>query len=198
MHSDITTIRFKGTSGFLSLFNIYNKITNNDTLACLDSFSELNALTIHPSPTDSVVWLGNFNRHHPMWEDDVNDQLFNMEDNITPLINLLYKYDIVLALPKGIPTLQTSAGNWTRPDSMWRNSTSADPVLRCNTVPAIRPPLADHLPLITILDLPFPRSSTDSSLNFREADWPAICTDLKQRLKGATPAKHIESHREFI
>ena len=105
---------------------------------------------------------------------------------------------MVMALPKGIPTLQTSAGNWTRPDGVWRNSTSADPVLRCDTVPAIRPPLADHLPIITILDLPFPRASAESSLDFREADWPEVCVDLKQRLDGTTPAKHIESHEEFI
>ena len=56
LHSDITTVRFKGASGFLSLFNIYNEITNNDTLACLDSFLELNVLMIYPSPADSVVW----------------------------------------------------------------------------------------------------------------------------------------------
>ena len=49
----------------------------------------------------------------------MNERLFDTEDNIAPLINLLYKYDMVLALPKGIPTLQTSAGNWTRPDDMW-------------------------------------------------------------------------------
>ena len=198
LHSDITTVRFKGAGGFLSLFNIYNEITNNDTLASLDSFSESNALMIRPSPADSVVWLGDFNRHHPMWEDDANERLFDTEDNIAPLINLLYKYDMALALPKGIPTLQTSAGNWTRPDGVWRNSTSADPVLRCDTVPAIRPPLADHLPIITILDLPFPRASAESSLDFREADWPEVCVDLKQQLDGTTPAKHIESHGEFI
>ena len=71
-------------------------------------------------------------------------------------------------------------------------------MLRCDTVPAIRPPLADHLPIITILDLPFPRSSADSSLKFREVDWPEVFADLKQQLDGATPVKHIESHGEFI
>ena len=37
-HSDITALRFKGDNGFLSVFNIYNEITNNDTLRALDLF----------------------------------------------------------------------------------------------------------------------------------------------------------------
>ena len=31
MHSDITAICFRGDNSFLSVFNIYNEITNNDT-----------------------------------------------------------------------------------------------------------------------------------------------------------------------
>jgi hypothetical protein len=118
--------------------------------------------------------LGDFNRHHPIWEDDNNENLFEPEDCIAPLINLLYKFDMLLALPKGKPTLQTSAGNWTRPDNVWRCNTLDDPIICCNTVPAIRPPLADHLPIITILDLPFPRASLTPSLNFRMAEWTGI------------------------
>ena len=33
MHSDVTAVRFKGENGYLSLFNIYNEITNNDTVS---------------------------------------------------------------------------------------------------------------------------------------------------------------------
>ena len=66
MHSDITAVRFKGDNGFLSIFNVYNEITNNDTINYMDSFLDRNALLVWPSVTDSVVWLGDFNRHHPM------------------------------------------------------------------------------------------------------------------------------------
>ena len=43
MHSDVTAACFKGDNSYLSLFNIYNKITNNDTIICLDSFFTRNA-----------------------------------------------------------------------------------------------------------------------------------------------------------
>jgi hypothetical protein len=197
LHSDVTAVRFKGDNGYLSIFNIYNEITNNDTLACLDLFLDLNAPLVRPSNSDCVLWLGDFNRHHPMWEEDTNEHLFEPEEYISPLIDLLYKNDMLLALPKGIPTLQTPTGNWTRPDNVWRNNTPDNPIARCDTVPAIRPPLADHMPIITILDLPLPRSSAAKSLDFRAADWPTISNALAQQFEAKSPAVHIKSKEEF-
>ena len=129
MHSNVTAVQFKGDNGYLSLFNIYNEIANTDTLKSIDSFYDANGQTIWPMTTDSVVWLGDFNWHHPMWEDDTNKHLFEPEDFIASLIHLLYKHNMLLALPKGIPTLQVSSSNWTRPDNMWRCNTADDPVL---------------------------------------------------------------------
>jgi ribonuclease HI len=197
MHSDITAVRLRGDNGYLSLFNIYNEITNNDTLTCLDLFSDLNAQLIRPSNYDCVLWLGDFNRHHPMWEEDTNEHLFEPEDYISPLIDLLYKNDMLLVLPKGIPTLHTSAGNWTRPDNVWRSNTPDNPIVRCDTVPAIRPPLADHMPIITILDLPLPRSEAAKSLDFRLVDWPPINAALTLRLEAESPAALIKTKEEF-
>ena len=118
-HSDIMAVHFKGDNRFLLVFNIYIEITNNDTLKSLDSFYDHNEQLILPMNTDCIVWLGNFNHHHLIWEDDNNEHLFEPEEYIAPLINLLYKHNILLALPKGKAMLQTSAGNWTRPDNVW-------------------------------------------------------------------------------
>ena len=120
-------VRFKGDNGFLSVFNIYNEITNNDTLKSLDNFYDLNKRLIRPMNMDCVVWLGDFNRHHPIWEDNKNEHLFEPNDYIALLINLLYKHDMLLALPKGKPTLQMLAGNWTRPDNVWWCNTRTTP-----------------------------------------------------------------------
>ena len=112
MHSDVMAVHFKGANGFLSVFNIYNKITNNDTITCLDSFLTCNEHLIQPSPLDCILWLRDFNRHHPIWEEDANKRLFENEEFISLLIELLYRNQMLLALPKGIPTFQTAAGNW--------------------------------------------------------------------------------------
>lgn len=44
MHSNVTTIWFKGENGYLSIFNIHKEITNNDTIGCLDLFYKIEML----------------------------------------------------------------------------------------------------------------------------------------------------------
>ena len=192
-HNDITALQFKGDNGYLSLFNVDNEITNNNTLKALDLFYKHNERLIHPTNSDNVLW------HHPIWEDNSNEHLFEPKEFITPLIiNLLYKCDMVLVLPKGILTLQTAAGNWTRPDNVWWCNIPEDPIQWCDTVPAIHPPLADHLLVITILDLPLPRTSSLPTLNFQMANWDKINELLGPRLKVETPAMRITPKEEFV
>jgi Endonuclease-reverse transcriptase len=198
MNSDITAVRFLGENGYVSIFNIYNKITNNKTISCLDQFIGRHSHLVRPTETDHTLWLSDFNRHHPIWEDETNLHLYEPEEFISPLIDLLYKHNMILALPKGIPTYQTCAGNWTRPDSVWRSSSADDPIIRCDILPNIRPLAADHLPIITVINLPLPRSMILPSLDFRNADWPKINTLLKAKLEAESPAVQIRTQEQFI
>ena len=81
---------------------------------------------------------------------------------------------------------------------MWRCNILDDLILCCDMVPAIRPLLANHLPIITILDLPFPRALFMPSLNFCMAKWSGINEELEYRLKTDSPVRHITSKEEFI
>src|SRR6202011_3471472 len=181
-HSDITGVRFTSANGSLTVINVYNEITNNDTTDCLDSFLTANLRMARPTDLDHMLWLGDFNRHHLMWEDDTNSHLFEPENYISPLLDLLYRHNMLLTLPKGIPTFQTSVGCWTRPDNVWRSNTNFDPIQRCNILPNIHPPLADHMPIITVIDLPIPRSSAPQALDFRAANWSDVNNTLKVKL----------------
>ena len=98
LHSDITAIQFKGEYGNLTIINIYNEITNNNTIHCLDDLLSLGT-GVPSAPGDHMFWLGDFNRHHPMWEDESNEHLFKSEDFIQPFLELLYKFNMVMALP---------------------------------------------------------------------------------------------------
>ena len=91
-----------------------------------------------------------------------------------------------------------SASNWTRPDNVWCCNILEDPIHWGDTVPTICPPLADHLQIITILDLPLPRSSSLPTLNFWMADWNKVNSALSPRLKAEMPAVHITSKEEFL
>ena len=110
---DITAVHFQGEHSFTSIFNIYNDGTHNDTLTLFSNFLDLNAHLAQPTESEHMLWLSDFNWHHPIWEDEANDRLFNADDFIQPLSTLLYRHDMILALPKGLPMYKTTAGNWT-------------------------------------------------------------------------------------
>ena len=198
MNSDVTAVRFHGDHGYLSIFNIYNEITNNDTVSALDSFLDRNMQLMHPLGTDHVLWLGDFNQNHLLWEEETNHHLYESEDYISPFIDLLYKHDTVLELPKEIPIYQTCTGNWTRPDSIWRTATSDDPITLCDVQPSIRPPAADHLPIVTVVNLLLPHSIAPPTLDFCNGDWPKINDILKERLETKSPALRIHTQEQFM
>ncbi|KAG2070544.1 hypothetical protein BDR04DRAFT_1018620, partial [Suillus decipiens] len=74
-----------------------------------------------------IIWLGNFNQHHPMWELTSNSHLFTAANlnaaNLNAagvLINLLALYNLVQVLPLGITTLEASfMKNLTRPNNVF-------------------------------------------------------------------------------
>ena len=51
---------------------------------------------------------------------------------------------------------------------------------------------------ITILDLPLPRATTATSLDFRLADWPAVNSALASRLETDSPAVLIKLRDKFL
>ncbi|KAG2076467.1 hypothetical protein BDR04DRAFT_1002784, partial [Suillus decipiens] len=57
-----------------------------------------------------IVWMEDFNHHHPMWELTHNTHLFTTVnlDAAGMLINLLALYNLVQVLPLGIATLKAS------------------------------------------------------------------------------------------
>ena len=57
------------------LINIYNNGTHNRTLEELNQFLTQNITKVRPSQGDHMFWLGDFNRHHPMWDEEWNSHL---------------------------------------------------------------------------------------------------------------------------
>ena len=111
---EITAIQFKGEHRNLTIFNIYNEITNNNTISFLDNFLSL-GVGIPLAPEDHMFWISDFNQHHPMWEDESNEHLFESEVFMQPLLELLYKFDMTMALQRGYQLtrlLQTTGLGW--------------------------------------------------------------------------------------
>jgi len=58
-----------------------------------------------------MLWKGDFNCHHPMWDEARNLHLFTMANLNTAqiLIDLLVTYDMQMALEVEIPALEAKA-----------------------------------------------------------------------------------------
>lgn len=155
---DITAVRVTTARGTIHIYNIYNDQGHDQTL------QTLRATTIDPArqhehdnlQRNYLLWAGDFNRHHPLWELDTNPHLLTNRylNAAEPLIELLADFGMQQLLPGGIPTLEALAtGNHTRPDNVFADPDLTDYMIACKVTPVFRPPNTDHYPIAITLDL---------------------------------------------
>ncbi|KAF8810027.1 hypothetical protein BYT27DRAFT_7092816 [Phlegmacium glaucopus] len=60
-----------------------------------------------------LLWCGDFNRHHPLWDNNEDERLFTPQAmrEAEVLIGMVADEDMVMVLPKGIPTLKHMVTN---------------------------------------------------------------------------------------
>jgi len=172
---DITAVQLQGDFGTIRIINIYNDCNYNDSLTALKNYLREPRARERAQLPLSFIWLGDFNRHHPLWDEERNNHLFtNGALALTqPLLNMLGQHDMMMALPKDTPTLQASStGNHTRVDNVFCNANLNRAIVSCDTNPSRRPLKTDHYPIITIIDIAVQVSEEEVRLNFRMANWP--------------------------
>ena len=106
--NDITAIQLKGDYGKVTIFNIYNDCTHSRSEATLHNFLNSHRNTVTDGADTHMIWAGDFNRHHPLWDNDNDTHLFTQQvlRRAKGVINLIAEFNMDMALPKGIPTLQ--------------------------------------------------------------------------------------------
>ena len=106
--NDITAIQLNGTYGKITIFNIYNDCTHSRTEAALRNYLNTHRNTTSNDDRAHMIWAGDFNRHHPLWDDDKDTHLFTNQAlrSAEGLIEQLAEHGMEMALPKGVPTLQ--------------------------------------------------------------------------------------------
>jgi len=79
---------------------------------------------------------------------EINTHLFmrvNLEKSQV-LIGAASEFDIQMALPKNMPTLQAlSMGNYMRPDNVFISTPLINHIMKCCTAPGERPARSDHI-----------------------------------------------------
>ena len=183
--NDITAIQLKGPYGTLSIFNIYNDCNHSRNETLLRRFIQRNTNTILATEHHHMLWAGDFNRHHPLWDNDEDVHLFTQQATrfAEGLIGLLAIYDLEMALPKGIPTLQHMVTKrYSRPDNVFNTAGLTDLIVKCEVDPSFCPPSTDHFPIVTDITLLQKRTVVLPSYNFREVDWDNFRRKLRQKL----------------
>ena len=118
---DITAVKLKTQTGSVTIYSLYCDCMHSDSLLDLNRHLQACTKDRENSEEDTdIIWLGDFNRHHPLWDDEQNTYLFTRSNpnEAQTLINATIDYNLQMTLPKGLPTLiAMSTGNYTRTDN---------------------------------------------------------------------------------
>ena len=201
---DVTVIQINGPWGELTIYNVYNDCNNNDTIHKLGRHNQDQETDPrrNTNSTKHILWLGDFNRHHPHWDDPSDTRLFTKlaMSNAEILISAVADAGLDLALPSGIPThLHNVTKKWTCLDHIFLSEDAMDSILICealNDAPGTRIN-TDHLPILTVLDLDLTRTPSNAPRNFRNVDWEEFDKELESKLDRLPPPTRIQTQGEL-
>jgi len=153
---DVIVTHCKGNWGELVVFNIYNNSNSNETINLLTQFHRNNSQLLDAGEAQNthILWLGDFNRHHPHWDDPSDMRLFTRAalDMAEVLIEAVAEAGLDLVLPSGIPThVHNVTKHWSRLDQVFISEHSLELVITCDTQSNQRGLNTDHLPILTEL-----------------------------------------------
>ena len=188
MSGDVTEIKLQGEWGKLTLFNIYNDCKHNDTISALTKYHSKHAEeimgTVETQGTPHLLWLGNFNRHHPYWDVPENNALFTREatDQAELLIQSLAEVGLEMALEVGIPTHEHYVTKrWSRLDHVFSMEHTIEAITRCEVISDEQGANSDHFPIITELDLEMAIVKRMETRNFKVVNWKEFQEKLEKR-----------------
>ena len=182
---DITAIQLSGDYGKVTIINVYNDCTHARNEEILRNYLTTHRDDLSDGDNAHMIWAGDFNRHHPLWDDDKNTHLFTQQSlrNAEGIIELIAENNMEMALPKGIPTLQhMRTKRYSRPDNVFCSASIKPFVTKCEVKASERPVSTDHYPIETHINLPQTRIPPDPSYNFRTADWEEFRKRLTAKL----------------
>ena len=96
--NNIIAIELNGKYGNLKVFSIYNACNNSNTLIMLREYMHNTQIRVQGHQECHILWGGDFNWHHPMWDRDEDMQLFTNKalEDAEDLITLIMEQDMVM------------------------------------------------------------------------------------------------------
>ena len=196
-HPDVAAITIKTGGAQLHLLNLYVD-GEHDTAIHAATRATRAAIAASAGP-HHVVWLGDFNRHHPAWDDPANFQLFSRRNvqRADLLIARIADFGLEIALPPTIPTLESTRDkSLTRPDNVFCSQELHEALRSCTVHPELRPAKTDHFPIITVFDIPLQAAAPRVARDYRRVDWEDFRKALASRLDARAPPDNALATRE--
>ena len=147
-----------------------------------------------------MLWCGDFTQHHPLWDEEWNKHLFTAgaASAVQLLLSLIEDYDIIMLLPKGLPTMQSTATkNWTLVNNVFTMANMEGLVVVCDTDPVQRGPGTDHVPILTMLDISVPHRDEERWSDFRGTDWDEFRKVLGAQLSAIPEPCMLQTESQF-
>ena len=184
--TDVTGVRVHSKFGIINLLNIYNDCKDNRSIGVVKEFMRRGASVRRGAVREQHIWLGDFNQHHLLWDEERNVHLFTRRalEAAQPLLDLIDRHDMHMVLPKDIPTLEACATkNFTRVDNMFCSGELVNTFISCNTFPQWRPQKTDHMPIISELEIETERGEYVGKHNYKLTDWEEFRKLLEEKLE---------------
>ena len=147
-----------------------------------------------------MIWAGNFNRHHPLWDDEKDTHLFTQQalNQASNLIELIATYKLNMPFPKGILTLQHMVTKkYSCLDNFFVTNGLLELITKCEVNPTTRPPFTNHFPIVTNIQLSQKTSNTSQTYNFKNTNWTIFRSKLHDRLKLSLTLIHIQHPKQI-
>lgn len=164
------------------IFSIYNPPSSDSTISTLSTF--LPALP----PASSLILLGDFNSHHPLWSGTLVPDRTRRSTPQT-LLSLMAAYHLQQILPPATPTFFSAVHNsWSTIDLVFVSSALADAVSQCDASQDGNG--SDHSGIFLRLSLERLPTLSRERLQWRSADW----VKYREALQGFLDTKLLSTH----
>ena len=190
---DIALISFQlpDSAQPLTFVNIYNPLTTFTTIPAIAEVVDLNPMLF--SPEAAFISLGDFNLHHPLWNDPALEQASHHEADT--LLDIMTTIGAQLRSQPAIHTYHNSQGASSVIDLVF-TSTMADRLYeKCITShDSDFNHGSDHYPILHCLTLAILRVNPPPRFNWKTTDWARIIASTKWNLRSWLPPQaHAQS-----
>ena len=74
---------------------------------------------------------------------------------------------------------------WSTLDLVFSTPNLLCSITKCQAMPGLRIPQANHLPICTTIDIAIPTTPAAAQFNYRAVDWPKYCSTLSNHIEAA-------------